>query len=79
MKPKGRKTLAVSLEADKPYVAALGILAKERGKTVGALMRDASDSMFGADIERVSSFFAKDGNRKHQSNISIADTGPGAA
>ena len=79
MKPKGRKTLAVSLEADKPYIASLGILAKEQGKTVGKLMREASDSMFGAEIERVSSFFAKDGNRKHQNNTSIADSGPGAA
>lgn len=74
-----RNTLSVSLKADKPYIQALGVLAKRHGKTVGELMRQASDEKFGADLAPLVLFFNQSGNQINQSEKMITDNEPGVA
>lgn len=64
----GQKTLSVSLEADRNYVRALGVLAGERGITIGKLTRDAIDKVYGTELKPIVLFFEQSGLSKHHSN-----------
>lgn len=65
------KTRSVSLEADKTYVSAVGTLAKSRDKTIGRLVREAMDQVYGVELNKLISdsaiFFADNGNKKNHS------------
>lgn len=73
-----RKTLSVSLKADRHYVRALGILAENKGTTIGELTRRATDALFGDELKPLVIFFAQSVLTKDQSK-SDKNSGPGAA
>lgn len=75
----GRKTLSVSLEADKSYIQALRMLAAKRGVTVGKMVRDAVDSALSEDLKPLGIFFANSGIQINHSADSNTSSGPGAA
>jgi hypothetical protein len=70
-----RKTLSVSLEADRDYVRALGILAENQGTTIGELTRRATDAMFGDELKPLVIFFAKGVLQKEHSVCNQNDGG----
>lgn len=72
-------TTAVSLKADEPYMQSVRALAKQRGTTIGELVREAIDAKFGTELEPFVIFFTQNGNPKNQSAKQIVNTGPGAA
>lgn len=63
----GKKTLSVSIEADRAYIRALGILAENKEITIGKLTKIAIDALYGAEIEPLVAFFAESGLQKDQS------------
>lgn len=68
------KSLAVSLTASREYRDAMTMVARQRGVTVGRLVRAALDEMYGAEIENALSFFQPDGiNIYHTVNTDTAD------
>lgn len=77
----GRTTVSVSLKGDKQYIQILGLLAKRKGLTIGELVREATDTVFGSDLEKLTSaiFFAESGFDQNHSDIIETSVGPGAA
>lgn len=77
----GRTTVSVSLKGDKEYIQTLGLLAKRKGVTIGELVREATDTVFGADLDRLTSaiFFAESGSDQNHSKSIETSTGTGAA
>lgn len=72
----GRKTLSVSLEADRNYVRALGILAEEKGTTIGALTRIATDTLYGPELQPLILFFVQSGlSKDHTGDVQTSKPG----
>lgn len=55
-------TTAISIDADRNYVAAIGILAHRRKTTMAALVRNALDTEHGEEVKEILEhlFFASD-------------------
>lgn len=65
-----RETTAISVIADREYVNAINCLARNKGTTVAALVRQALDKAHGDEIQSVISFFAEGAALKQQSEAS---------
>jgi hypothetical protein len=62
-----RETTAISVIADREYVNAINCLARNKGTTVAALVRQALDKVHGDEIQSVISFFAETAaSKQHQ-------------
>lgn len=69
-----RETTAISIIADREYVNAINCLARNKGTTVAALVRNAMDKAHGDEIQSVISFFADSAASKQQSTASNEQT-----
>lgn len=61
-----KATTAVSLNAKKPYVQSLRVLAQKRGISIGLMVRRALDAQLGAELEPLILFFEQVGNKSFQ-------------
>jgi hypothetical protein len=57
-------SLTVPITADKNYKDAFNLFARQRGRTMAALVREALDEKFGKDMQPYLSFFEQDGVSK---------------
>lgn len=67
-------TTTVSIEADRNYVNSLGLLAKQRKTTIGKLVKDALESVYGSEIAEAQIFFTPLDAHKHETMNSPIDT-----
>lgn len=70
---------AVSVRADKDYIQALKVIAMERGKHVGDLVREILDLSIGSSIQDKMLFFKQNDYQNSQSREKQVNTGSGAA
>lgn len=69
-----RETTAISVTGDRKYVNAINCLARDRGITVGDLVRKILDQAYGDEIQGIMSFFEKGAASKQQTSASDTHT-----
>lgn len=68
-------SLTVPITADKNYKDAFNLFARQRGRTMAALVREALDEKFGADMEPYLSFFDTSVDAKQHAETESAKNG----
>lgn len=61
-------SLSFAVIADKNYKDAFNAMARQKGRTMAELVREALDAKYGAEMERYLSFFEPDGASKNQTD-----------
>jgi len=61
----------VPLESSQQYKDAFAMVARQKGTTMAALVKEALDARYGAEIQAALPFFAPSGDGNHQSEDKV--------
>lgn len=67
------KATSVSVRASRPYIQALGELAKRRKTRVASLVREALDRVYGEELTTLALFFEESDNKLGRITTKIDD------